>query len=137
MRKDLIFMKKSIKCIISMVMVIAMVMAISVTAFAASGFHKVNGCASETGQSRQYTSTTTAYCSKITAQGTSDNNSKQVIVVIQSSSGKVVYSGTVTLNGIEKPLVSFYTASLSPDTYTITVTSSDTVGYEVSTYFYQ
>lgn len=129
-------MKKSIKLIISM---IAIVFAFSTTAFAASGFHKVNGTGSETGASDTYYSTTTKSCSKITAQGTSDNNRKQVTITVQAGGprGKVIASGSVTLNGKEKTLINFYTASIDPGTYYISVTSSDKVPYEVSTYFYE
>lgn len=132
-------MKKTTKGIISMILAFTMIFAISVTAFAASGFHKVNGTGSETGESDTYYSTTRVKCSKITAQGTSDNNRKQVIIKVQTGgpSGKVIASGVVTLNGVEKTLVNFYTASIDAGTYYVTVTSSDNVPYEVSTYFYE
>ena len=125
-------MKKSI---ISMIIVLTMLFSFS--AFAASGFHKVNGWASEKGAGGSYTSTTTITCTKITAQGTSDNNRKVVTIMVQSSSGKVVANKTITLNGTETTLANFYTPFLSPDTYKVTVASSDTVPFEVSTFFYK
>lgn len=47
-------MKKTAKRIISTILVFTMIFAFSATAFAASGFHKVNGTASETGASDNY-----------------------------------------------------------------------------------
>lgn len=132
-------MKKISKRIVSMILAFTMIFALSATAFAASGFHKVNGTASETGESGNYYSITRVNCHKITAQGTSDNNRKQVIITVQADGpdGKVVASGVVTLNGVEQTLVNLHTAELTAGKYYVGVTSSDRVPYEVSTYFYQ
>ena len=132
-------MRKLTKSIISMIMVATLLFAFSVTCFAASGFHKVNGIGSETGASGSYYSITTKDCRRITAQGTSDTNWKTVVIVVQAGgpSGVVVASKVVTLNGTEVNMVNFYTPHLDAGTYYITVTSSDTVPYEVSTYFYE
>lgn len=130
---------KKIKGLISIILALTLICGVSVTAFAASGFHKVNGTGSETGQSDTYYSTTWKDCRRITAQGTSDNNRKTVYIVVQADDddGKVVASGYIVLNGTEQTLTKFYTTDFDAGTYFITVTSSDTVGYEVSTYFYE
>lgn len=132
-------MKKSTKNIISMICIISIAFIFSVTAFAASGFHKVNDIGSENGAGGAYYSTITKTCHSITAGGTSDNNRKTVIIKVQTDgpSGKVIASGTVTLNGKETPLNMLHTKFIDPATYYITVTSSDNVPYEVSTYFYE
>lgn len=51
--------------------------------------------------------------------------------------GKLVASGSVTLNGKEQTLVNFHTKELTAGKYYVNVTSSDRVPYEVSTYFYE
>lgn len=132
-------MKKSIKNIISMILVFTMVVAFSTTIFAASGFHKVNGFASETGANGHYYSTTTKNCKKITAQGTSEDSSKVVVITVQSNgpSGKLIASGVVTLDGKEVELNNLYTEIINPGTYYISITSSSNKAYEVSTFFYQ
>lgn len=130
---------KKIKGLISIILALTLICGVSVTAFAASGFHKVNGTGSETGQSDTYYSTTWKDCRTIKAQGTSDSNGKRVEITVQANGagGKVVASGSVILDGTEQVLDNFYTTKFKAGTYYITVTSSDTVGYEVSTYFYE
>lgn len=128
---------KKFKKIIAICMALTVIFAFSSTAVAAGSFHKVNGMGSPNGNSVQYTSQTTKTCSKITAKGTSDTGWKSVTIMVQSSSGKVVATKAVTLNGKEQTLVNFHTKYLTPDIYTITVSSKDTVPYEVSTYFYE
>lgn len=134
-------MKKRAKSVIFMVTAIMLIFTFSVTAFAAQGFHKVNGFGSEKGFSGTYESTTTKKCTRITAQGTSDNNMKIVTIMVRASKGtykgKVVASANVVLNGKEQPLENFYNIVFSADTYQVTVSSDDTVGYEVSTFFYE
>lgn len=132
-------MKKTVKSIISMTLIFTMIFIFSSHAFAASGFHKVNGIGKEHGGDGYYYSTTTKDCHKITAQGTSDNKTKQVTIVVQADNekGKVVASGVVTLNGKEKELENFYTTTFKAGTYYITVSTSDYVPYEVSTFFYE
>ena len=133
--------KNSIKKIISMILVVTMALFVGTTAFAASGFHKINGVGVENGQSSSYTSTITATCTRLTAQGTSSNNSKKVIIHVYYKNllglETIVASGTVTLNGTEQQLAPYLSNSYGPRTYIIRVQSSDTVPYEVSTMFYK
>lgn len=135
-------MKSIFKRIISMVMVFTLVFAISATAFAASGFHKVNGVGREHGGDASYTSTTTAKCSRITAQGTSDNNnSLHVFITIKGNIyGNVVDRQEIILNGNENKVISFSSKALPADTYTVKIEPKrgyTSIGYEVSTFFYE
>ena len=136
-------MKNIFKRIVSMVMVFKnLFVCLSATAFAASGFHKVNGVGRENGGNGSYTSTTTVACSKITAQGTSDNNnSLHVFITIKGNKyGTVVTDKEVILNGREYNVITFSSAALPADTYTVTVKPKpgySSIGYEVSTFFYQ
>lgn len=123
-----------------MIMVLIMVFALSVTAFADSEFHKVNGTGSESGGTRTYTSTTTVDCSKITAQGTSDSGSLHVYLTIKNmeTGDYIVTSKDIKLNGTEQTVILYSGKDLPDATYQVKVVPQyDHVGYEVSTYFYE
>lgn len=135
-------MKNIFKRIVSMVMVFTLVFAFSATAFAASGFHKVNGVGCENGGDSSYTTTTTVACSRITVQGTSDNNNSLhvFITITGKTAGSIVTDKEVILNGKEYNVITYTGADLPVDTYTVTVKPKagySSVGYEVSTFFYQ
>lgn len=135
-------MAKTRKHVISIILVLAMIFSLSVTAFAADApsgnFHKVNGTYVSDGAPTTYTTTITKTCRKITVWGESDPNGLTVQVAV-SSQNKVVASKYVTLNGTEQRLIDIYTAAYLPGTYTVTVTPTNignTRPYEISTYFY-
>ena len=133
-------MKKHFTRIVSVVMVLTLVLAMSVTVFAASGFHKVNGTGSESGGTRSYTSITTKKCSKITAQGTSNSGGLHVYLTITDTKtgDTIVQDKDIKLNGTEQTVILYSSKNLPASTYEVKVVPQYShVGYEVSTYFYE
>lgn len=125
---------------------LAMSLNLSLIVFAAdapsSGFHKTNGCGSEYGGGKTYSTTITTTCSRITAWGDSDSGNKRVHINVYSgttsSPSNLVFSATITLNRTEQNVSPMYsTRTLYHGTYTIVITTSDSVPYEVATYFYK
>lgn len=135
-------MAKTRNYVISIILVLAMIFSISITAFAADApsgnFHKVNGTYVDDGGPTIYTTTITKACEAITVWGESVPKGLTVEVVV-SNPNKVVASKNVTLDGTEVRLEDLITEAYLPGTYTVTVTPIN-VGtlkpYEISTYFY-
>lgn len=133
-------MKKHITRIVSVVMVLTLVFAMSVTAFAAGDFHKTNGAASVDGGNRSFTTTTTKACSKITAKGTSDSQRLHVYLTIKNlSTGEtIVQNKDIHLIGTEQTVILYSGKYLPAATYQVNIVPQyDNVGYEVSTFFYE
>lgn len=152
-------MKKSIKKLVSMVMVLSMVFAISTTVFASesaevtsnesgielySTLHKVNGVYSKNGAGVTYTTTLSRTCKEIRVKGVTYDYAtpKMISVHIYHKEGLeelLVASITNVKLDDEEHVMTIYDPfvdDLHAGTYTVKTTTSDLKPYDVSTYFY-
>lgn len=133
-------MKNNIKKIFSIILVTLVLFAFEVTAIAApptTGFHKVNGSATDSGYVT-YTSETTIDCSRLTVYGECDSTGTKQVRLTLSYEGVTWGYAFVSLNGVEHDVSEFFNDSEFPaGTYTINVQPLFDAPYEVSTYFYR